>query len=53
VVNGHNIRHQSSEADGPCETSNLHHTYDDPMLEFDDDDTDDEIDPALKAKIDR
>ncbi|PNY08194.1 SKP1-like protein 21-like [Trifolium pratense] len=53
VVNGHNIRHQSSEAEGPCETSNLHHTYDDPMLEFDDDDTDDEIDPALKAKIDR
>ncbi|KAI5421796.1 SKP1-like protein 20 [Lathyrus oleraceus] len=52
-VNGHNIRHHSLEADRPCETSNSHHTDDDPMVEFDDDDTDDEIDPVLKAKIDR
>ncbi|XP_027192783.1 SKP1-like protein 21 isoform X4 [Cicer arietinum] len=52
-VNGLNIRHQSSEADRPCESSNLHHTDDSPMDEFDDGDIDDEIDPALKAKIDR
>lgn len=55
-VNGHNNRHQSSEADRPCETSSLFHTDYDPMIEFDDDDDDidDDIDdPVLKAKIDR
>ena len=54
-VNSHNnIKHQSSEVDKLCETSNLH---DDSMVQFIDDDDDfdedDGIDPALKAKINR
>jgi len=54
-VNGHNnIKHQSSEVDKPCETSNLR---DDSMVRFIDDDADfdedDGIDPALKAKTNR
>ncbi|XP_061341298.1 SKP1-like protein 21 isoform X2 [Gastrolobium bilobum] len=55
-VNGHNITQQSSEADRIGETSNSHYTEDEtstPPVEFDDGDIDDEIDPALKAKIDR
>ncbi|RDX97214.1 SKP1-like protein 21, partial [Mucuna pruriens] len=55
-VNGHGIRHQSSEADRISETSYLHYAEDDTFsqkVEFDDGDIDDEIDPALKEKIDR
>ncbi|XP_027334231.1 SKP1-like protein 21 isoform X2 [Abrus precatorius] len=55
-VNGHNIRHQSSEADRISEISYLHHTEDDsftPKVELNDGDIDDEIGPALKEKIDR
>ncbi|WVZ16510.1 hypothetical protein V8G54_009492 [Vigna mungo] len=50
-VNGHDIRHQSSEAEIISETSYLHYAEDDTSSkpEFDDD----EIDPALKEKIDR
>ncbi|RZC01793.1 SKP1-like protein 21, partial [Glycine soja] len=55
-VNGHDIRHQSSEAERISETSYLPYAEDDtfsPKVEFDDGDIDDEIDPALKEKIDR
>ncbi|XP_057454646.1 SKP1-like protein 21 [Lotus japonicus] len=55
AVNGHNIRPESSEVD-ICETSNSQYREDDTFpskLEFDDGDIDDEIDPALKEKIDR
>ncbi|XP_047169368.1 SKP1-like protein 21 isoform X2 [Vigna umbellata] len=55
-VNGHDIRHQSSEAEIISETSYLHYAEDDAFTskpEFDDGDIDDEIDPALKEKIDR
>ncbi|KAL3026692.1 hypothetical protein AAZX31_03G008000 [Glycine max] len=55
-VNGHDIRHQSSEAERISETLYLPYADDDtfsPKVEFDDGDIDDEIDPALKEKIDR
>ncbi|KAE9595510.1 putative S-phase kinase-associated protein [Lupinus albus] len=55
-VNGNNIRHQSSEAIRIGETSNLDYTEDrtfNDYVDFDDGDIDDEIDPALKEKIDR
>ncbi|KAL9303974.1 hypothetical protein ACSQ67_021237 [Phaseolus vulgaris] len=55
-ANGHDIRHQSSEAERISETSHLHDAEDDAFTskpEFDDGDMDDEIDPALKEKIDR
>ncbi|KAJ1408638.1 S-phase kinase-associated protein 1-like [Sesbania bispinosa] len=53
-VNGHDIRHQCAEADRIAQTSNSH-TEDDTFAhkEIDDGDIDDEIDPALKEKIDR
>ncbi|XP_061360050.1 SKP1-like protein 21 isoform X2 [Gastrolobium bilobum] len=53
-LDGHNTRHRSAEADGIAETSNSY-TEDDTFShkEFDDGDLDDEIDPALKEKIDR
>ncbi|KAI4355084.1 hypothetical protein L6164_003891 [Bauhinia variegata] len=53
---GHNIRYHRAEAAGIGETSNLRDTDDDTFsdkVEFDDCDIDDEIDPALKEKIDR
>ncbi|AES67922.2 putative S-phase kinase-associated protein [Medicago truncatula] len=55
-VGHNNIKHQSSEVDKLCETSNLH---DDSMVQFIDDDDDDDfdeddgIDLALKAKMNR
>ncbi|CAL0315071.1 unnamed protein product [Lupinus luteus] len=55
-VNGNNVRHQSSEAIRVGETSNLDYTEDgtfNDIVDFDDGDIDDEIDPALKEKIDR
>ncbi|CAJ1950151.1 unnamed protein product [Sphenostylis stenocarpa] len=55
-INGHDIRPRSSEAESISETSNLHNAEDDtsnPTPEFDDGYIDDEIDPALKEKLDR
>ncbi|XP_057435652.1 SKP1-like protein 21 [Lotus japonicus] len=53
-VNGHDIESQNAEADRFARNSNSH-TEDDVSAhkEIDDDDIDDEIDPALKEKIDR
>lgn len=50
------MRCQNAEADRIGETSHFRETEDDKFahkVEFDDGDIDDEIDPALKEKIDR
>ncbi|XP_019430054.1 PREDICTED: SKP1-like protein 21 isoform X1 [Lupinus angustifolius] len=56
-VNGRNTRQESSEAVRIGQTSNLDYTEDGTFFDIvdfdDDDDMDDEIDPALKEKIDR
>ncbi|XP_029127849.1 SKP1-like protein 21 isoform X3 [Cajanus cajan] len=53
-VNGHDIRHQSSEAERISESSYLHYAEDGTSTpKSDDGDIYDGIDPALKEKIDR